>query len=170
MTDLVVLAIDQSTDSSGWCVLRPDGKCPIIGVAKAAPARRTAVREATALAAKLELPLVAVLEDHRSFAFSRGNMSVKSLLGMGAARGRWEQLLEEHGVRDVRQVEPRVWRGKVLGLSAKVNGETAKRAAVLHALAVTGVTLADDAAEAFCMALWAQRNVAPAVRRKARRA
>jgi len=169
MTDFAILAIDQSTDSSGWAMLTRV-MCPLVGVAKTAPARRLAVHEATSLAAKLELPLVAVLEDHRAFAFSRGNMSVKSLLGMGAARGRWEQLLEEYGVRDVHQVEPRVWRVKVLGLGPSTPGAVAKRAAVLHAYAATGVTLADDAAEAFCMALWAQRNVAPPVRRKVRRA
>lgn len=168
MTDLAVLAIDQSTDSSGWALLAK-GVGPLMGVAKTADERREAVCDATSLASSLGLPLVAVLEDHRSFAFSRGNMSVKSLLGMGAARGRWEQLLEEHGV-DVHQVEPRVWRVKVLGLGASTRGDVAKRAAVLHAFAATGVTLADDAAEAFCMALWAHRNVSAPVRRKARRA
>jgi Holliday junction resolvasome RuvABC endonuclease subunit len=168
MTDLAVLAIDQSSDSSGWCLLAPP-MCPLLGVAKGAQDRRGVVHDSAAIAAQHDRLLVAVLEDHRSFAFSRGNMSVKSLLGMGAARGRWEQLLEEYGV-DVHQVEPRVWRVKVLGLGASTRGDVAKRAAVLHAFAATGVTPADDAAEAFCMALWAQRNVAAPARRKARRA
>ena len=65
-------------------------------------------------------------------------------------------------------VEPRVWRRAVLGLG-NVTAAHAKAAAVLHARAVTGSVHGDDAAEALCIALWAQRNVGPAPKRKARK-
>lgn len=168
----VVLAVDQSTASSGWALLVP-GSPAALGVARTAAERR-AVVDAACLAADsfglLELPIVAVLEDHGAFSFSRGNMSVRSLLGMGAARGRWQQLLEECvPARYVHMVEPRVWRRAVLGLG-NVTAAQAKAAAVLHARAVTGSVVGDDAAEALCIALWAQRNVRPAAKRKPRKA
>lgn len=163
---LAILAIDQAR-ASGWALIVP-GLQSRAGVARKAYERRAVVQEATVVAALHGHALVAVLEDHRAFHFGRGNMSVKSLLGMGAARGRWEQLLEEHGVRDVRQVAPSEWRRRVLGLRSRTRAEDAKRAAVLHAQACLGAVLLDDAAEAYCMALWAERNVeaAPARRRR----
>ena len=163
-----VLAIDQSSDSSGWALhvqarafdpTHPYERTGFtrIGLAADAAARRGVVESAKREAARWNVPLGAVLEDHRSFAFARGNMSVSSAMGMGAARGRWEQELEAAGIRDVHLVEPRVWRKAVLGLGGSVKGDSAKAAARLHARAVLGTEVSDDEAEALCMALWAER-------------
>lgn len=162
MSDFVVLGIDQSTKSSGWAIR---GVYPATsGVATGADGIRAVVDRAKSLS--MGRPVVAVLEDHRAFAFSRGNMSVKSLLGMGAARGRWQQELEHAGIDDVHMVEPRVWRGKVLGLGPRVSGEQAKAAARRHAAAVLGFCVSDDEAEALCIALWGEMNLQPKVKRK----
>lgn len=153
-----ILAIDQSSKSSGWA--RIDGLSVDVGIAKTAADRDAVCGEMASRYATDDgvASVVAVIEDHRAFSFSRGNMSVRSLLGMGAARGRWEQALEIHGIRDIRYVEPRVWRSKVLGLGPRASGEQAKAAAVRHAYEVLGYEVGHDAAEALCMALYAQRK------------
>lgn len=153
-----ILAIDQSSDSSGWATRFPpySRQTTRVDVAKDAVRRRDVVQRFMLAATQLDVPMVAVLEDHRSFAFSRGNMSVSSAMGMGAARGRWEQELEAAGIRDVHLVEPRVWRKAVLGLG-NAKTEAAKAAARLHARAVLGCDVGADESEALCMALWAER-------------
>jgi len=154
-----VLGIDQSTRSSGWALIGEPHGSRRVGVAKGAADIVDVLHEAKSFAGPL--PIVAVLEDHRSFAFSRGNMSVKSLLGMGAARGRWQQELEVFGITDVHMVEPRVWRREVLGLRGNTSAEAAKEAAARHAAFVLRREVSSDEAEALCIALWATRNVQP---------
>lgn len=167
MTPMVVLGIDQAR-SSGWCIATPADFAS--GVVKTAEGRAGVVAAALRTAEANGLRLVTVLEDHSGFAMSRGNLSMASRIGLGAARGWWEQALEERGVSDVHTVEPRVWRKAVLGLG-NVKSEQAKAAAVLHARAVTGQVLPDDAAEAVCIALWARRNVVlKTARQRARKA
>lgn len=165
----IILAIDQSTRASGWHLSR-DGRTVESGVATNARERRSAVLAAFELALSTDDAVIAVLEDHRSFAFSRGNMSTKSLLGMGAARGRWEQELESHSIKDVRHVEPKVWRKAVLGLGANTPKERCKETARLYAKAVSGKDMDDDEAEALCIGAYAAKNFAPRKRRKAKKA
>ncbi len=160
-----VLGIDQSTKASGWCLDVP-GKDPEVGLAKTAADRRVAVYSAYNRARSYGMSVVAVLEDHRSFGFSRGNMSVKSLLGMGAARGAWTQELECAGVRDVHLVTPLDWRKLVLGLKGNVSGETAKQAAQLYAFSVLGVATGSDEAEALCLAKYGRDFLRPKPRRR----
>lgn len=155
----VVLGIDQSTSSSGWALIGEPVGSRRAGIAKNAEQIREVMHEAKSFAGPL--PIVAVLEDHRSFAFSRGNMSVKSLLGMGAARGRWQQELEAAGITDVHMVEPRVWRKAVLGLSGNASAERAKEAAIAHASLLLRRVASSDEAEALCIALWGTCNLWP---------
>ena len=161
-----VLAIDQSCDSSGWCVM-VDGRIEYSGVARNAVERASAVDTAYRMAEARGLSLIAVLEDHRKMRISRGNASPASLQGMGAARGRWEQVLEMHGITDVRMVEPHVWRKAVLGLKRNVKRDDAKDAANVYAHALLGrAPESDDESEAIAMAAYAAREYQPKKTRK----
>jgi Holliday junction resolvasome RuvABC endonuclease subunit len=167
----IVLGIDQSTKSSGWAIVDVGATLAVrSGVAKKSAEVRSVVEGVVLLARSSELPLVVVLEDHRSFAFSRGNMSVKSLLGMGAARGRWQQELDVAGATDVHMVGPKEWRKAVLGLAGNATAERAKEAAQRYARLTLGKDLGNDESEALCIAMWGVRNVTPkAAKRRGRR-
>lgn len=104
---------------------------------------------------------IVVFEDHSGMRFSRGNVSSAGLLGLGAARGRWEAALDRigHPQRARIKVKPQTWRRAVLGLG-NVKSEVAKHTAVMRAAAELGrpITAIDDnEAEAVCIALWAER-------------
>jgi hypothetical protein len=166
-----LLAIDQA-ETSGWAfaLVGPEiRQFTWAGTAKTAAERADVVRQAAERAALHGVDLYVVLEDHGDFHFGRGNMSVRSLLGMGAARGRWAEALELAGVPKSRisMVTPKAWRRAVLGLGGNAKAEHAKAAAQLHARAVLDYDPGPDAAEALCILLWGERNVVVKKKRKA---
>ena len=160
-----ILAIDQAEISGvalGSLLDHAQLSRAIICTVKGAPERSDVARAAIELCAGDVSSLAVVFEDHGGFKFSRGNMSVRSVMGMGAARGRWLEALELVGVKTSRiyRVSPETWRGAVLGLSKRVKADVAKAKAVEWARAVTGmVEVQTDAAEALAILHWAARNL-----------
>lgn len=159
MSGYVTLGIDQAK-TSGWAVLSRDGLLMASGVATTCTQRHDAVRQALAYAAPVTagVPLVAVLEDHSHVPLRRhssnvGGTNPATVLGMGAARGRWEELLDLHGIRHA-TVATKVFRKRVLGLSERTKADRAKRVAVSWAAMVHGVSAAEDEAEAIAIAHW----------------
>jgi len=162
---MIVLSIDQAK-CSGWallnaplCTERPTTLG--IGTAKSAEDRRCVLGRAMEAGDIGEL--LVVLEDHSRFFFARGNASIASLLGLGAARGRWEERLSDAGHPESMRftVTPQVWRREVLGLAGNVKAERAKSAAVLYATACGSRDVTADAAEAYCLGVYAARVLMP---------
>lgn len=180
--DLIILAIDQAA-TSGWAMARvTDGKVSELrsGTAKTSDERKAVVSQlvwADYIVSAQAMPVPSqhalkhvqvVFEDHGGFHFGRGNMSMASVLGMGAARGRWLEQLEGVGLKKsrIQSVSPKAWRKAVLGLAGNASSERAKQAALLYARAKYGLSCTDDEAEALCMLAWAVANVAVVEERK----
>lgn len=102
--------------------------------------------------------LFVVLEDHSLIPASAG-MGTPTLLGMGAARGAWEETLAHFGHKDAMRdkVDMGTWRGAVLGPRfARARKEVVKPEAVRWAKARTRrEDIGDDEAEALCILTWA---------------
>jgi hypothetical protein len=102
--------------------------------------------------------LAVVLEDHSHIPAGKG-IGTPQLLGMGAARGRWEDTLEHMGHPATMQfrVDMPTWRGAVLGPRfARARKEVVKPEAVRWARAKTRRDdVEDDEAEALCILHWA---------------
>lgn len=127
------------------------------GVVKKCVERSTVLNQAIALAGLDVDELVVILEDHSDFYFGRGNASVASLLGMGAARGRWEEQLDiqGHPLKHRYKATPGEWRKAVLGLPRNATAERAKAESVRYAMAFDQTReFSPDAAEALCMAVY----------------
>lgn len=106
---------------------------------------------------------IAVLfEDHGGIPAGKG-IGTPQLLGMGAARGRWEETLAYVGHPEKMRfkVAMHVWRGAILGKSfSRAKKEIVKPEAVRWAEARTGRRdVSDDEAEALCMLHWAVDNI-----------
>lgn len=71
--------------------------------------------------------------------------STASILGQGASKGRWLELLDmlEHPKTMRDHIKPHVWRGK-LGISNKLGSAKAKAEALAFASAAVGETITDD--------------------------
>lgn len=165
-----VLAIDQA-NSSGWSVVHaPTARVLAFGLAKTPAERAAAVAEGIRLA--VDAPLRVLFEDHsriplgrggsRDFGQNRATRDTGTILGMGAARGRWEERFAMVGLPRAHyslDVQPRVWRKAVLGTSS--GGRDALKAlAVRYASACVGRPLvSDDIAEAICMGVWGARTM-----------
>lgn len=178
---LLILALDQA-ESAGWSVVRPEPGQLLaprhvlsFGVAKGFEARRNVmVLLAQHLAPTHSEPpadirtliatrLYVVFEDH-SKVLARLGRNTKTVLGIGRARGHWEEHLRFFGVPESRwsHVAPDVWRPAVLGLKPSTPGDEAKRAARFHMAACTGRPfdrVHPDEAEAYCIGLWAGTNI-----------
>lgn len=166
-----VLGIDQAA-RSGWAIARVDLRQPTIvghGVARTHADRRDVVEAARQHAAGDLRQLVVMFESHAGMPLSRltrhdrttarqgrpgaPERSTASILGQGAARGRWEELLDLVGhperLRD--DVEPRVWRARVLG-TTRGDTEQLKHLAQTWASQHLGVAIEDpDEAEGVCL-------------------
>ena len=128
------LGLDQAS-RSGWGIGRLEGGRPTVlhhGVATNHVERRGVVELALRVAGDPRQLLV-MFEDHSAMPLSRltrydrqsrrqgrqgaPERSTASILGQGAAKGRWDELLDMLGhpdrLRD--EVEPRTWRARVLG-------------------------------------------------------
>lgn len=159
---MIVMGIDQARSSGyGIALALAVPTLHEVGTAKTAQHRAEVVQAALALAALHAVPLHVVFEDHSGIPASHGRGS-PTLLGMGAARGRWEECLALAGVpaaRYAHRVAPEIWRRAVLGLSSAASTDRAKATAVTYACAILGQTVEHDAAEALCITVWAARNV-----------
>lgn len=106
--------------------------------------------------------LAVVLEDHSGIPASSG-IGTPQLLGMGAARGRWEETLDHMGHPESMRfkVDMPTWRGAVLGAKwARARKELVKPEAVRWARARTGrQEVEDDEAEALCILHWAANTI-----------
>lgn len=160
-----ILAVDQaevSGSAMGSLYEQAQLMSVTVGVAKSASDRARVIHGALAICDGDPSCLAVCFEDHGGFKFSRGNMSVRSAMGMGAARGRWLEALELAGVKSSKifRVSPEVWRREVLGLSRTVKAERAKETAVLWARATLNRAEVDvDSAEALAILYWAARNI-----------
>lgn len=167
---MVILAIDPGA-TSGWCVLVPEAqsRAPRVeaGVAKTTPQREACVQLAVTTAAKRERALVVVAETWRVPAPKPGEarpgekrrpFGAQTAAGLGANWGRWLAELERAAIRasSIIRVDTGTWRARVLGYPKRRPTEAWKRAALARASTVTSAELAHDAAEAVCIALWAQ--------------
>jgi hypothetical protein len=125
----IVLGIDQAA-VSGWAIYElSQRRVTRSGIARTSIQREEAVQRALALAERPRLLLV-MFEKHSEMPLQRmtrfdsphlrragpPERNTATILGMGAARGRWEEQLDRvshpQSLRD--EVEPRVWRAAVL--------------------------------------------------------
>lgn len=161
----VILAIDQAA-VSGWAIWA-QGKLMQSGYTKTIPQQAPVVADALELAALQSLPLVVVFEDHsdiplqartRQDQFRRGETperNTATILGMGAARGRWETTLALAGVPRRRwlKVPSKTWR-HLQGITG--DGNECKRIAKQLAARHAGRHIGDhNQAEAICIGWWA---------------
>lgn len=146
----IVLSVDQGI-RSGWAVFKP-GQLVKSGKAINHTQRVAAMFAAQEVATSTELPLVVVLEGHDQLPASMG-ANTATLIGLGASRGRWQEVAEMRGVSQKRIVEIGVadWRRRVLGKQRRIKRATAKAMAMRAALVLYGVTCGDDEAEAICI-------------------
>lgn len=146
----VVLSIDQGI-RSGWAVFKW-GQLVISGKAINHTQRMAAMVAAQQAAETASLPLVVALEGHDQLPASMGQ-NTATLIGLGASRGRWQEVAEMRGVPQKRVVQIGVadWRRRVLGKQKRIKRATAKAMAVNAALALYGVRCEHDEAEAICI-------------------
>lgn len=170
---MIVLGIDQAK-RSGWAVHRA-GVIAHSGFVHDTPGMVGVVELVKGLAraepgaAAGQTPMVNVLvvfEDHSGISlhhkakFARGHAPTRNtatILGMGRMYGRWELALDlvGHPERLRVSVEPRDWRGRVLGLVPSASTERCKDTAVAYASQLTGHNVGDhNEAEAICIACW----------------
>lgn len=173
----LILCVDQAA-KSGWCIVQPPtfgtmnggeyGQNILdCGMATTFAARRTVLEQLRAEMATRGLTpsdVRMLLEDHSripSFA-GRGKgaqRGTSTFVGMGKAWGRWEEQAMFHGIpaSHVHGVAPQTWRAAMLGSTR--GGDVARAGAVELAERVMGRELAEDAAEAVCIGLWAAANL-----------
>lgn len=139
----------------------------IAGSVSSASARASAVALAQARAAELLVPLVIVGESWTA-GWRQDRSHARTIAGLGASWGRWEAALEDAGIRkaSILRVGTSTWRARVLGGPSRRTTDAWKSSALHRAtisLATTETTvmpasaITADAAEATCIALWAER-------------
>jgi hypothetical protein len=185
----VFLGLDQGA-RSGWAIgLVVEGKAQRVvhhGVARNHAERAMVVWKALELAGNLDAwgrhapeprHLLVTFESHSGMPLSRlgrhdgttrrqgrpgaPERSTASILGQGAAKGRWEELLDEvgHPERLRLEVEPRTWRARVLGPAKGAKTADLKHLACTWATALLGEPIVDaDEAEGICICAFAMRD------------
>lgn len=162
-----VLGIDQAA-TSGWAIAPCGGRVFEHGVAKGRNGRLYALDRVYEHAHQAANLLV-VFEDHSGISLSYGGRknadgsdqaptrNAAMLLGLGAARGRWDELLDGIGHPEALRlkVTPRDWRARVLGTGQSIGADALKARALLWASQHVGENLTDhNEAEAVCIAAW----------------
>lgn len=168
--DCVILAIDPG-NVSGWAIVSPrraaaDPKQSVTVWSGRVTGGPKHIVEMARDAATNDVmrPLVVVAET-----WTTGDrvhdrrMRAATMLGLGAAWGRWSDALDAVGVPKSRilRVNTSTWRAKVIGGPMNRSTEEWKRLALLHAQqrfpvrAPSGKVTHDDEAEALCIAAWA---------------
>lgn len=147
----VVLGIDPG-QSAGWALFHQHNYIAS-GTAKTAVDRACAVRRAWDLADVWGIPLIVGRESWTAGSWR----SHKTLLGMGAAWGRWEDVLERYDVpaRYILTVTPNTWRSKILGLApGRHTREQAKESALAYCRArwPKSAVSGHDESDAICIA------------------
>lgn len=172
----VCLGLDQAR-RTGWGLSLPAERRVVeSGVATSHEERMAVLERARALAGGDMRRVFVLFEDHSGIPLTRltradratrrqgrsgaPERSTASILGLGAAKGRWEELLDMLGhplsLRD--DVEPRVWRARVLGLVGG-DGQTLKTIAAQWLAAHLGREVTDlDEAEGGCIAAFAAQD------------
>lgn len=162
--DVWVLGIDQAA-TSGWCIYH-SGRPLKWGVVTTNSGRADVVELAAEMTTGdpgLAPRCLVVFEDHSEMRVGgirkNGrrvfNTSTATLLGLGAARGRWEALLDQAGHDDRARlmVTTKMFRQRVLGLRGNAPADEAK------ALAKLRYQIAEhDAAEACAIAEWGAKS------------
>jgi len=167
-TPTIVLGIDQAK-ASGWAIATPGGRVLQHGLAKHHGEREDALHEALRYAHHAADDLLVVFEDHGAISLSYGGRkradgqdqapkrNAAMLLGLGAARGRWDELLDGIGHPEVLRlkVTPRDWRARVLGVGQSIGTDALKRRAVEWATRHVGREVTDhNEAEGICICAW----------------
>lgn len=163
---MIVLGIDQAA-TSGWAIHvgGPKGRIVAHGVARTWEARADVLTQALERAGGVIGEVLVVFENHAGISLSKGSReegkaptrNTAVILGLGAARGRWEEALDRRGHPELMRlsVEPKAWRARVLGLALGASRERCKHAALEWASAALYKPIADDnEAEAICIASW----------------
>lgn len=145
-----VLAVDQGR-RSGWAIFRR-GELMASGKAVNHTQRISAVEGASLVASKAKTQLVVCLEGHDHMPASMG-ANTATLIGLGAARGRWQECAEMWGIPSKRVVEIGVadWRRRVFGKQRKLRRSVVKQMAINAAKVLYNVDCEDDEAEAICI-------------------
>jgi hypothetical protein len=167
---MIGLGIDQAT-RSGWGIA-VNRQVVRSGVASTHAERKAVVELARELAGGDMRQVLVMLEDHSGMPLGRlthadrntprkgrqaaPQRNTATILGMGAARGRWEAVLDDAGhpkaLRD--EVEPRTWRGK-LGITGRDTDDLKASAAALASAHMLKQVTDLDEAEGICIALFA---------------
>lgn len=155
--ECIILSIDAGK-VSGWAIF-DCGKLVEYGEARRLSERQDAVRMAVELAAERGLPLIVCAERWTAGGWGKSAKGgkknqgmTKTLLGLGAAWGKWEDVLEDHEVpkRCVVRFPPQTWRARVLGNGA-MRSEHAKKVAVGYVEMRFKVVVKHDVAEGICI-------------------
>lgn len=148
--DVVVLAIDQGT-RSGWAILTGRERVVCYGTTTNHTHRRAVMERAHAEANKApSRPLVVALEGHDNLPASLG-ANTQTLLGLGASRGRWQEVAEMTGQpsRRVVQIGVADWRRRTFGKKSKGLKRAAYKAMAVEAVSqLYTLTCTHDEAEA----------------------
>lgn len=159
---MIALGIDQAA-RSGWGIA-VNRTVVRSGVASTHAERKAVVELVRELAGGDMRQVLVMLEDHSGFLFAKGTKgrqgaptrNTATILGMGAARGRWEACLDDAGhpktLRD--DVEPRTWRSK-LGITGRDTDALKASAAALASAHMHQLVTDLDEAEGICIALFA---------------
>jgi len=149
----VILAIDPGAED-GWATWVPGSNISPgrHGSTAGGQSRGEVVAGAKIDAAWCRLPLIVVAEKWTA----GGWQSHDTLIGLGAAWGKWEAALEEHRVPKSRvvRVYPQTWRSRILP-GRQRSTEQWKADAVARAQRELGRVVTHNEADAVCIALWA---------------
>lgn len=149
----VVLGIDPGA-VSGWAVMSPG---ELHGSGQGRLASRHALELADVVSVERQLPLVVVAE--RWMARMDRRRGGYTQQGLGAAWGRWQQVLEDagHPKRRTLRVDLGTWRKGIFGGPSRRRSEEWKMLAVARANHHTAdlVAMKHDEAEAICIAEFA---------------
>lgn len=151
----VILAIDPGA-RGGWAI-GIEGRRIASGVAASAEQRTSAIALAVRLQTEVQPARFLVVAAEK---WQRGGWrSFESIVGTGAAWGRWAEQLELIAFPATRivRVVPKTWRAPTIG-QVKGGREMQKRAATWRARGVFKLTAVEpDEAEALCIMEWASR-------------
>ena len=184
--DCVILAIDPG-NVSGWAIVSPRQPMNVrqtvtVWSGKTTDGPKNHIVEMARDAATNDVmrPLIVVAET-----WTTGDrvhdrrMRAATMLGLGAAWGRWSDALDAIGVPKSRilRVNTSTWRAKIIGGPMNRSTEEWKRLAHLHAQqrfpvrSSGSASLGDDESEALCVAAWAMYAgpVGEAVKKAGRR-
>lgn len=162
-----VLGIDQAK-ASGWGIAQVGGKVLEHGLAKDHGARKAAILRALDHTLGVIDDLLIVFEDHSGFRLGYGTNQTEdgrhqaptrntaAILGLGAARGRWDELLDEVGHPEMLRISvtPTDWRARIIGGSQGGTDAIKERAKAWATGHVRHAVTDHNEAEGICLAAW----------------